>query len=77
MIDAISGEIARYSGETPGAVTEYVVLAAFVGADGEAKIWSDTAEGQQCHQTLGLLAYATAIESARAADADVEDEGEH
>lgn len=48
-------------------VTEYVVLAAFVEANGERSVYCDTIEDQTCSQSLGLLAFGTAIENKRAA----------
>jgi hypothetical protein len=78
MIDAIAAEIARYTGDSgPTVVTEFVVLASFVDARGERRIWGDSADDQRCHQTLGLLAYGTAVESARALEEnDDEEEGD-
>lgn len=64
ILDAIAGQE-----QVAGLVIGYVVVATFLDADGESRIFSDTFENQKCHQTLGLLAFATAIETRKAADA--------
>lgn len=75
MLDAISAAIAECRNiTTPQIVTDYVVIASFMDEDGLRGIWEDTAEGQRCHQTLGLLAYGQAIESAHAVDEWEDDE---
>jgi hypothetical protein len=49
-------------------VTGFVVLASFVTPDGTTHLFSDTQDDQTCHQTLGLLSFALAVENRRAAD---------
>lgn len=46
-------------------VTEYLVLAAFVESDGTRCFYTDAADDQTCTQSLGLLAFATALETKR------------
>lgn len=69
LLDAVTDTIAEHEdvdGEV--VVTEFVLIAAFIGADGEGHIYGDTLDGQRCHQTLGLLAYGLALENARVTD---------
>jgi hypothetical protein len=57
--------------DVPGAlVTSYVVLAAFVDGDGVGKLYTETADGQRCHETLGLLSFAMATEGYSAATSE-------
>ncbi len=49
-----------------GMVTSFVMVCSFVDADGEVRIYSDTLDDQRCHVTLGLLGFATAVETKRA-----------
>lgn len=49
-------------------VTSFVLIAAFVGTDGDSHIYGDTLDGQRCHETLGLLSYGLALENQRAID---------
>ena len=66
LLDAITDAIANYEhvdGEV--VVTGFVLVASFMGSEGRA-IYCDTLDGQRDHESLGLLAYATAIETARA-----------
>lgn len=70
LLDAIGEAIVSSEDfETAGAVivTEYVVLASFIESDGERSVYCDTIENQTCSQSLGLLAFGTAIENKRAA----------
>lgn len=50
-----------------GIVTGFVVMATFVDADGDRRIYCNTARDMRCHETLGLLQYGLAVESERAA----------
>jgi hypothetical protein len=68
LLDAISEVIAKDEDVNgPVVVTGFVVLAEFMGESGEGHIYCDTLDGQRCHNTLGLLAYGTAVETQRAA----------
>lgn len=70
--NAISSTIAARE-DVPGAlVTSYVVLAAFVDGDGVGKLYTETADGQRCHETLGLLSFALATEQHNAATSEDE-----
>lgn len=51
-----------------GVVTGFVVMASFMDAEGERRIYGDTMQDQRCHETLGLLSYGMAVENRRAAD---------
>jgi hypothetical protein len=65
LLDAITEAVAA-TDETNGAVvvTGFVVVASFMD-DGGRSIFSDTLDEQRCHETLGLLAFATAMENHR------------
>lgn len=67
---AIANAVTDYHGDEHPLVTSYVLIASFIGDDGERSIYTDTTEGQRCHETLGLLAFATAIETHRASHPD-------
>lgn len=60
ILDAIGSQV-------DGMVTGYVVIASFLDETGDSRIFSDALENQRCHQTLGLLSFAEAIEKRRAA----------
>lgn len=66
LLDAISRALAE-SDDVEGSVfvTAYVVLAAFTDTDGEQAVFTATADNQRAHESLGLLAFATATENAR------------
>lgn len=65
LLDAITAEVRDNTG-AEGFVTNYVVVASFTDGDGVANIYTETAEDQRCHETLGLLTFASAVESNRA-----------
>lgn len=70
LLDAIGEAIVTSDDfETSGnvIVTEYIVLASFIESDGERAVYCDTIQDQSCSQSLGLLAFGTAIETKRAA----------
>jgi hypothetical protein len=49
-----------------GMVTSFVMVCSFVDEDGNLRIYADTLDDQRCHVSLGLLAFATAVENKRA-----------
>lgn len=67
---AIANAISGHHGDEQPLVSSYVLIASFIDDDGERSIYTDTPEGQRCHETLGLLAFGTAVESRRATDPD-------
>lgn len=62
LLDAITAQV-------DGLVTGFVVLAEFIGPDGDERIYCDTMTDQRAHRTLGLLEFARAIEQRKVADA--------
>lgn len=74
LLDAIT-EVVAGMDEVVGdpIVTGFVVLAEFSDGEDSAQIFSDTLEGQRCHQTIGLLGWGMAVESQRAANAALGD----
>lgn len=69
LIDCLSEQI-------EGFVTGFVLVATYNDTDGESRIWTDTMRDQRCHQTMGLLAWASAVEAGRAQDTWREDREE-
>jgi hypothetical protein len=65
VLDAVTDAI-RENVDTDAMVTSFVLVASFVPPNGESSIYTETAEHQRCHETLGLLAFGTAHENARA-----------
>jgi hypothetical protein len=71
LLDPIATVVRAHTDE--GAlVTAYVVLASFVDRNGIASVYTETIDGQRCHETLGLLTFGLAIENRRAAREDDE-----
>lgn len=69
LLDAVSAVLnSDEDVDQPVMVTGFVLLAEFVDDEGASHIYADTFEGQSCHETLGLLTYAVAVETRRAAD---------
>lgn len=54
------------SSETGGICTGFVLVATFMGEDGDRRIYCDTMRGQLCHESMGLLSWGLAIEQRRA-----------
>lgn len=69
--DALINALASECG---GVVTGFVLVATFIDDEGDRRIWTDTMRGQLCHETIGLLGWAHAIEEQRAQRAWEEDE---
>lgn len=67
FLDALSKEV-------DGLVTGFVVLAEFVDADGDERIYCNTMSNQRAHRTMGLLSLGMAVEKRRVADAWAADE---
>ena len=67
FLDALSKEV-------DGLVTGFVVLAEFVDADGDERIYCNTMSNQRAHRTMGLLSFGMAVEKRRVADAWAADE---
>lgn len=73
LLSAITADAIGEGG--PGViVNQFVVVASFMDADGLGHVYSNTMANQRCHETLGLLAFATAIESAHAASPGDDDD---
>lgn len=69
FLNALTEEIAEFEEvDGPVIVTGFVVLAEFLNDQGERSLWCDTFEDQRTHQTLGLLAYGTAVHNRQAAE---------
>lgn len=51
-----------------GMITGFVVIAAFQDVEGERRIYCDTLQDQRCHETLGMLEFASAVERYRAVE---------
>lgn len=66
ILDCLSSQI-------NGMVTSFVMVAAYVDDEGETRIWSDSLTNQRCHQSMGLLSWALAVEQAKAQDCWRED----
>lgn len=66
--DETGALLGALAADTGGIVTGFVVLATFLGQDGEERVYFDTMAGQRATATLGLLSAATAIETRRFAD---------
>ena len=69
LLDAITTEVRDNTG-AEALVTSYVVIASFTDPEGASSLYTETAEGQRAHETLGLLAFGTAHESARVVSGD-------
>lgn len=67
---AVANAITGHHGDEQPLVTAYVLIASFIDDTGDRAIYTDTPDGQRCHETLGLLAFGTAIESRRASQPD-------
>lgn len=67
---AIANAITGHRGDERPLVTSYVLIAGFIDDTGDRAIYTDTADNQRCHETLGLLAFGTAVESRRATQPD-------
>lgn len=68
LLDAITEAIRNCEAvEGEVVVTGFVLVASFMDEHDQA-IYCDTFEDQRGHETLGLLAHATAIETAKAAE---------
>jgi hypothetical protein len=65
LLDAVTDAI-RSNADGEAMVTAFVLIASFVPPDGESSIYTETAEHQRCHETLGLLAFGLAHENVRA-----------
>jgi hypothetical protein len=68
LIGAITSTIAEHVETTGVMVTNFVLLAAFVDEHGTGSIYTETAQDQRCHETLGLLTFGLALENRRAAE---------
>lgn len=67
LLHAITADIIDGRDNGPAVVvTSFVAVASFMDEHGERHIYSNTMEDQRCHESLGLLAFATAIENDRA-----------
>jgi hypothetical protein len=71
VLDAVTDAI-RENADIDAMVTSFVLIASFVPPDGEPSIYTETAEHQRCHETLGLLAFGTARENTRAVNPEDE-----
>lgn len=74
LLQVISECVAEVDPEGAGIVTGFVVIASYMTAEGERNIFSDTAVDQRNHETLGLLAWATAVETKRVQDIVTEED---
>lgn len=64
LLSAITADITE--GEAGAVVTSFLVVGSFMDETGDRNIYSNVMDGQRCHESLGLLAFATAIEADRA-----------
>ena len=71
LLDAVTAAIAEHEKvDGEALVTGYVLIAAFVDTTGEGSLYSETLDNQSCHESLGLLTYALALENHRAVHGD-------
>jgi hypothetical protein len=65
VLDAITAAIRTNTGNE-GIVTAFALVAAFADGDGVTALYTETMPDQRCHETLGLLSFAVALENQRA-----------
>lgn len=58
----------HHDGHRSPTVTAYVLIADFIGDEGEKRLYFDTMEDQRNHETLGLLDYGLTVERARSVE---------
>lgn len=63
LLSAITADVDEDRNGAGVVVTSFVVIGSFIDAEGDRHIYSNTMDGQRCHETLGLLAFAQAVEA--------------